>query len=80
MTPVFLMKKFCDPPPAFSWPPYSEENDSPLMAASARELQLGVHMQKQTQTKYIHDLFIHVCASLLGLVVFHTFIFMFRPQ
>ena len=27
--PLFLMKKFCDPP-AFSWPPYSEENDSPL--------------------------------------------------
>ena len=24
------MKKFCDPP-AFSWPPYSEENDSPLI-------------------------------------------------
>ena len=23
------MKKFCDPP-AFSWPPYLEENDSPL--------------------------------------------------
>ena len=33
MTPLFLMKKFCDPP-AFSWPPYSEENDSPLLTSN----------------------------------------------
>ena len=29
VTPLFLMKKFCDPP-AFSFPPHLEENDSPL--------------------------------------------------
>ena len=29
VTPLFLMKKFCDPQ-LFHGPPYSEENDSPL--------------------------------------------------
>ena len=29
--PLFLMKKFCDPHSFFMPPPYSEENDSPLL-------------------------------------------------
>ena len=35
--PLFLMKKFCDPP-AFSCPPppYSEENDSPLIISERK--------------------------------------------
>ena len=33
------MKNFCDPP-AFSWPPYSEENDSPYNPNSIRSYKI----------------------------------------
>ena len=56
VTPLFLMKKFCDPPSFFMAPPYPEENDSPL-TNYLYPLQLGLsHMKLPTTwsfyTKY----------------------------
>ena len=42
------MKKFYDPP-AFSWPPYSGENDSPLMAL------IGPHIYTKMKVEYPRD-------------------------